>query len=178
MASTSSSLHRAHAARPGLILPAEVISESPSRREGVADEVEISYRIAGCELIQEMGILLRLPQVVMATAQTLFHRFYYRKSLTQFDTHIVAIAALFLGAKVEEAPRRFRDVINVAYHCKLRRQGKPPKPILLGGNVRYCGRRFCDASALIYLARISFLISQSLTSHAILVAAALRSLEG
>lgn len=93
------------------------------------------YRVAGCELLQEMGILLRLPQVVCATAQTLLHRFYYRKSLAQFDVHIVAIAALFLGAKVEEVPRRMRDVLNVAYHCKLRRQGKPSRPIVLGGNL-------------------------------------------
>lgn len=130
----------ADAARSGLILPPAVVAETPSRRDGVSEASELTYRIAGCELVQEMGILLRLPQVVMATAQTLFHRFYFRKSLLQFDVHVVALASLFLGAKVEEAPRRFRDVINVMYNCKLRRQGKPTRPIVLGGNVRLSHR--------------------------------------
>ena len=38
------------------------------------DEV-VGQRVFGCELIQQMGILLRMPQVVTSTAQVMFHRF-------------------------------------------------------------------------------------------------------
>ena len=42
---------------------------------------ERDIRILGCELIQSSGLLLQLPQVAMATAQILFHRFYLVKSM-------------------------------------------------------------------------------------------------
>ena len=53
-------------------------SDSPSRKDGVSFEVEQQQCIAGCELIEEAGILLRLPQVVMVTGQNILHRFYCR----------------------------------------------------------------------------------------------------
>jgi cyclin L len=118
-----------------LTLPQEMLARPPSRADGVDAPTEHAYRIWACELVQDMGIALRLAQVVMATAQSLVQRFYYRKSLAAYDGHIVAMAALFLAAKVEEQPRRMRDVVNVCYHAKLRRQGKPLRPITLGGGL-------------------------------------------
>jgi hypothetical protein len=70
-------------------------------------------RIYGCNALQEAAILLELPQVCAATAQVVFHRFYARQSFTRYDVRHVAIGALFLSAKVEESPRRIRDVVNV-----------------------------------------------------------------
>lgn len=124
---------------PSLLLPASILSCSPSRRDGLSASLERAYRLFGCELIQECGIRLYLPQVVMATAQALLHRFYYRKSLRDFDAHIVAMSSLFLAAKVEEKQRRMRDILNVCYSSKLRRQGAAPKPLLLGGPVSFRG---------------------------------------
>ena len=40
------------------------------------------------EMIQQMGILLRLPQVVLASAQVMFHRFYAKRSLYKFDARV------------------------------------------------------------------------------------------
>ena len=42
----------------------------------------------GCELVQQMGILLRMPQVVTSTAQVMFHRFYAKRSLYKFDARV------------------------------------------------------------------------------------------
>lgn len=95
--------------------------------------VEDEYRFFACELLSEAGVLLDLPQVVSATGQALIQRFYYRRPFTIFDAHIAAMAALFLAAKVEEVPRRMRDILNVVYHLKLRRQGKADRPLVLGG---------------------------------------------
>jgi hypothetical protein len=53
-------------------------ADSPSHVQGVTDEMEHMHRVFGCELIQEACILMRLPQVVAATGQSILHRFYYR----------------------------------------------------------------------------------------------------
>ena len=45
-------------------------------------------RVFGCECIQQMGILLRLPQVAVSTAQVMFHRFYAKRSLRKFDVRV------------------------------------------------------------------------------------------
>ncbi|KAK1288697.1 Cyclin-L1-1 [Acorus calamus] len=63
----------------------EQLKNSPSRKDGIDEETETSLRIYGCDLIQESGILLRLPQQVMATGQVLFHRFYCKKSFARFN---------------------------------------------------------------------------------------------
>ena len=70
------------------ILSAAALQDSPSRRSGVSEEVEGRQRLYGCELIQEGGCLLKLPQVVMATGQVLFHRFYCKSSMVQFDVKV------------------------------------------------------------------------------------------
>ncbi|CAI5743807.1 unnamed protein product [Peronospora destructor] len=107
-----------------VVLPASTLTHSPSLDNGLAPYTEKLHRSFGCELIQEAGILLRLPQVVMATAQTLLHRFYYRQSLHQFDAFRVALSCLFLAAKVEEKPKRMKDVIGVFYAMFRRRKWK------------------------------------------------------
>lgn len=61
-----------------VLLPSEALLSSPSQKEGIEADVEQLHRIFGCELIQEVGILLRLPQVVMATGQNILQRFFYR----------------------------------------------------------------------------------------------------
>ncbi|CAI5712215.1 unnamed protein product [Hyaloperonospora brassicae] len=107
-----------------VVLPTSTLARSPSLDGGVYPAIERLHRSFGCELIQEAGILLRLPQVVMATAQTLLHRFYYRKSLRQFDAFRVAVSCFFLAAKVEEAPKRIDDVVRVFYATFRRRKWK------------------------------------------------------
>ncbi|POM80914.1 Cyclin-L1 [Phytophthora palmivora] len=105
-----------------VVLPASSLACSPSLEDGISPNIERLHRSFGCELIQEAGVLLRLPQVVMATAQTLLHRFYYRKSLRHFDAFRVAVSCLFLAAKVEEKPKRIKDVLGVFYAMFRRRK--------------------------------------------------------
>jgi transcription initiation factor TFIIIB Brf1 subunit/transcription initiation factor TFIIB len=104
-------------------IPPDQIDNTPSRRDGIDAETEARLRIYGCELIQESGILLRLPQVAMATAQVLFHRFYYRRSFRQYSPKIIAMASIFLASKLEENPRRPRDVLNVFHRMEEIRSG-------------------------------------------------------
>ena len=66
----------------------EDLANSPSRKDGISSDVEREQRIYGCEMIQEAGILLRLPQAVMATGQVLLHRFYCKVSLVAHDVKV------------------------------------------------------------------------------------------
>ena len=51
---------------------------TPSRIDNVSEEEEVTHRVFGCDLIQETGIYLGQPQVVMVTGQTILHKFYQR----------------------------------------------------------------------------------------------------
>jgi len=57
----------------------------------------------------------RSPQLCIATAIVFFHRFFVRKSFKDYDYFITAITCLLLGGKVEETPKKLKDVI-AAYH--------------------------------------------------------------
>jgi len=113
------------------VLPLEKLSPTPSSLDGMTQAVEDDLRNLGCNLIQTAGKLLRLPQVAMATGCVMFQRFFYSKSFVRYSMEIVAMGCVCLACKVEEAPRRARDVINVFQHIKQVRQGKPIKPVIL-----------------------------------------------
>lgn len=71
-------------------------------------------------MLRRMARHLRLGQTVSATALTFYHRcraHWRREGLERGvdEQRRVAIACLFLATKVEEQPKRMRDVINSAY---------------------------------------------------------------
>nr|CAX74831.1 Cyclin-L1 [Schistosoma japonicum] len=114
-----------------IIIPEERLFPTPSQMDKMDYETEIDLRIVGCELIQDSGVLLRLPQVAMATAQVLYQRFFYSKSFVRHFYEHYAMACIFLAAKLEESPRRIRDVINVFHHIRQVREKKTPTPVIL-----------------------------------------------
>lgn len=97
-------------------------------------DVEFDLRLVGCELIQTSGRLLKLPQTAMATAQVIFHRFYYIKSFVKNSMEYHAMASIYLSSKIEESPRRIRDVLNVFHHIKQVRTGKLITPMAVDEN--------------------------------------------
>lgn len=86
---------------------------SPSREDGVPRELEEELRCYGCQLIQQAGVLMELPQRTMATAQVLFQRFWFVSSMRAYSIQDIAMGGLFLSTKLEETPTRLRDLINV-----------------------------------------------------------------
>ncbi|XP_010209501.1 PREDICTED: cyclin-L1, partial [Tinamus guttatus] len=66
--------------------------------------------------------------------QVLFHRFFYSKSFVKHSFEIVAMACINLASKIEEAPRRIRDVINVFHHLRQLRAKRTPSPLILDQN--------------------------------------------
>lgn len=125
------------ASSSSVLVPSSILDQSPSSLDKVSAETELTHRIWGCELIQEAGILLRLPMVCMCTAQNLFHRFFYRKSLVRFDAFTVAMGCFFLACKIEEKPKRLRETLLVFDYAMRRRTNSPKK--LEPGSLRYNG---------------------------------------
>ncbi|XP_011093757.2 cyclin-L1-1 [Sesamum indicum] len=103
----------------------EQLKNSPSRKDGIDEATETTLRIYGCDLIQESGILLKLPQAVMATGQVLFHRFYCKKSFARFNVKRVAASCVWLASKLEESPRKARQVLIVFHRMECRRENLP-----------------------------------------------------
>ncbi|KAJ8360714.1 hypothetical protein SKAU_G00172390 [Synaphobranchus kaupii] len=107
---------------------------SPSAEQGLPLDTEEQLRTRGCELIQAAGILLRMPQVAMATGQILFQRFFYCKSFIRHCVETVAMACVHLASKIEEEPRRVRDVLNVFHRLKHSKGSRTFLPLPLDAN--------------------------------------------
>jgi len=91
--------------------------------------MEKQLRYLGCELIQSGAILLKLPQTAAATGQILFQRYYYQKSFVRYNFEHTVMACLLLASKIEEEPRKPRDVLNVYNRLKqihIRRRTHSP----------------------------------------------------
>lgn len=110
------------------VVAEEALAHSPSRAGGLAAHVEERFRLLGCQLIQQAGLLLRVPQSAVSASQTLLHQYYCRESLLGSAVLDVAMAALFVGCKVGECYRRARDLVNVfhyLYHVARKREWRP-----------------------------------------------------
>lgn len=88
-----------HLSIDSYVIPAEKLSPTPSFLDGLDAETEFDLRYIGCELIQDAGILLKLPQVAMATAQVLYQRYFYSKSFVRYvyEVRIVYLFTYFLA---------------------------------------------------------------------------------
>uniref|UniRef100_A0A8C8VIL9 Cyclin-Q n=1 Tax=Pelusios castaneus TaxID=367368 RepID=A0A8C8VIL9_9SAUR len=75
--------------------------------------------------IMEAGVKLGLRPIPVATACTIYHRFFQATvAPAPYDPYLVAMAALYLAGKVEEQHLRTRDIINVS-HRYLHPQSEP-----------------------------------------------------
>ena len=54
------------------------LQRSPSILDGLSPEKEREFRSKGVNFILQVGIMLKLPQITLATASVFLHRFYMR----------------------------------------------------------------------------------------------------
>ncbi|KAF2678432.1 hypothetical protein K458DRAFT_316981 [Lentithecium fluviatile CBS 122367] len=92
------------------------LEESGSRLDGIPADLENSIRFAGARLTQAAGILLRLPQEVIAQAIVVFMRFWVGPeggSLAEFGARQVSAASMYLTTKLSAYPKSPRSIVNV-----------------------------------------------------------------
>ncbi|KAI0374766.1 cyclin-L1 [Pilatotrama ljubarskyi] len=155
------------------------IEKTPSREDGIPEELELDLRAFGCKLIHEAGVLLRQKQVAVATAQILFQRFWYVTSMKQFGIGDIGMGALYLASKLEECPVRMRDLINV-YDLLLQRTAhklKHPPGISSAGvpcpefkyiPMSYFGNTFYDLKDALVVAEMQILKRLGFNVHVVL----------
>lgn len=90
---------------------------TPSILDGLTPEKERENRGKGVNFIFQVGIMLKLPQVTLATASVLLHRFYVRHSMADvpgrpgFHYYSMAATSVFLATKIEEDCRKMRELV-------------------------------------------------------------------
>jgi hypothetical protein len=92
------------------------LETSGSQLDGIPPDLEDSIRFAGARLTQAAGILLRLPQEVIAQAIVVFMRFWLGPeggSLAEFGAEQVSAASLYLTTKLSAYPKSARSLVNV-----------------------------------------------------------------
>ncbi|KAI5360727.1 Putative Cyclin-like superfamily, cyclin/Cyclin-like subunit Ssn8 [Septoria linicola] len=91
------------------------LETSASQLDGVPRDLEDSIRFETSRLVQAAGILLRLPQEIIAQCIVILQRFWTGPdggSLLEHDSKDVAAAALYLTAKPLAHPMSARQVLT------------------------------------------------------------------
>lgn len=98
---------------------AEWERNSPSRRDGLDARKERRLAKTCSEYVKTAARSLNMPQVVVATAMTIWHRYFAIRSINKTDRFLVATAALFLAGKIEEAPKALRDLLYMFFKYRF-----------------------------------------------------------
>ncbi|VVC24461.1 Cyclin, C-terminal domain,Cyclin-like,Cyclin, N-terminal [Cinara cedri] len=85
-----------------------------SAQDGIPHEIEFRYRQEGARFIIDAGTKMDLGYNTMATGVVYFHRFYMYHSFKTFPRYLTACCCLFLAGKVEETPKKCKDIIKIA----------------------------------------------------------------
>lgn len=92
----------------------KALRKTPSYLDGISVEKEQRYRREGARFIINVGTKMGLRYDTMATGVVYFHRFYMFHSFKTFPRFITACCCLFLAGKVEETPKKCKDIIKTA----------------------------------------------------------------
>lgn len=90
------------------------LAHTPSQSEGLDPATEARYRREGARFIFDVGTRLGLHYETLATGIVYFHRFYMFHSFKQFPRYVTGGCCLFLAGKVEETPKKCKDIIKTA----------------------------------------------------------------
>ncbi|KAI8873991.1 cyclin-like protein, partial [Ramicandelaber brevisporus] len=74
-------------------------------------DAEKLLRTKGCYAVLRVGMMLKLPIDTIATACTLLHRYYMRRSFKFSNYYLISATSIFVACKIEETPRKLHDVI-------------------------------------------------------------------
>ncbi|VDI09716.1 Hypothetical predicted protein [Mytilus galloprovincialis] len=89
------------------------IRNTPTHRDGIDPTTEARYRREGARFIIDAGTKMGLRYDTCATGVVYFHRFYLFHSFKDFHRYITAAGCLFLAGKVEETPKKCKDIVKI-----------------------------------------------------------------
>ncbi|CAI2349128.1 unnamed protein product [Caenorhabditis sp. 36 PRJEB53466] len=107
---------------PWLFRKTELINDTPSRRDGLSYEEELTNRQRGGVFIHEMVMQLthgKGEHGLSGVAATLFNRFFKFHSFKRCDYRDVAAACVFLAGKNEDSPKKLKYVVNQLWQAKF-----------------------------------------------------------
>lgn len=99
---------------PGWYYDKKELRNTPSAADGIDFKTEMRYRKEGARFIIDTGMKMDLGYNTTATGVVYFHRFYMFHSFKQFPRYVTACCCLFLAGKVEETPKKCKDIIKIA----------------------------------------------------------------
>ena len=88
------------------------LSSSSSQLDGLSPELENSVRFGGVQLTQAAGVLLRLPQEIIAQAVVIFTRFYTGPEGGSFLLNPVKVNLRLLSSSSRHSPCLFLGCIG------------------------------------------------------------------
>ncbi|XP_077838362.1 cyclin-Q-like [Macaca mulatta] len=77
-----------------------------------APEARVHFHMV--RFIMEAGIKLGTRSIPIATACTIYRKFFCETNLDAYDSYLIAMSSIYLAGKVEEQRLRTRDIINVS----------------------------------------------------------------
>ncbi|OON14081.1 cyclin domain protein [Opisthorchis viverrini] len=92
----------------------EELQKTPSFYDHIDPETEARYRREGARFLFDVSSKLNLRYDTCATAIVFFHRFYMFHSFKAFPRYVTASCCLMLAGKVEETPKKVRDIVKTA----------------------------------------------------------------
>jgi hypothetical protein len=95
------------------IFPGNSLENPPSVKLGMTLDQERKLRQKSCLFIIELGKYLQCNHVVLSAATIMFHRFFMAQAFQQHDRFIICATCVFLAGKVEESPKRIKDVVDM-----------------------------------------------------------------
>ncbi|KAK0333982.1 hypothetical protein LTR57_020036 [Friedmanniomyces endolithicus] len=94
------------------------LDNAPTIQDGMSISEERETRAKGINFIASVGVMLKLPQITLATAAIYFQRYLMRGSLKKargdmpkLHHYQIAAISLFLATKVEESSRALKEMI-------------------------------------------------------------------
>ena len=88
------------------------MTESPTVRSGLSLCKVSAKHYSTLLFLGTLSLTMRYPFSVLECAMALYHRFYVRHSMVEYDVRKVAAVCLFLASKVEDAPRRLIELVR------------------------------------------------------------------
>ncbi|KAJ3325122.1 Cyclin-L1 [Boothiomyces sp. JEL0866] len=138
------------------VITLEQLEHTPSYKHGYSPKLERDIRILCCRFIESATILLRLPQITAATAQVLLHRFFFVESIGSLPLMNVIGGCMYLASKLEESPRRLREILTVLDYLYKRSENMPDSPLDISHPSYYDKRDGLLKAEIHILAKLSF----------------------